>query len=365
VEEQNMADYSSLPVAVVGAGPAGCAAAIALGQAGEVVTLFERGQPGKDKTCGDAYSATATSLLAAYGVDAARLAALGGLPYQDMELRGHQGHVWRLHAAGATGQGPGWLIRRAIMDQQLRDLAAAWASLRYGCLVANVVSEPGRPLLLSLQTADDDRSAMFACRGLILACGAASPLPRNWGITGEPRISASVSAYADPAPAGPRGGPPVRLPVFEFKPCCRPGYAWTFPLADGQINFGVCTLAKPAGQPLTRLALEHAQAYGLQAQDRLRGAREATWSGLGRRWHHLAGILSCGDAAGLADPDTGEGVAAALLSGQQAGKALARYLDDARLCHLEDYSQWVRQYFGDSYRPGPFRQVWAALARGE
>jgi hypothetical protein len=30
-----------------------------------------------------------------------------------MKLRSPRGHVWRLH----TGDEPGWLIRRAIMDQ--------------------------------------------------------------------------------------------------------------------------------------------------------------------------------------------------------------------------------------------------------
>ena len=360
-----MENPRTLPVAVVGAGPAGCAAAIALGQAGFPVTLFERGRPGKDKPCGDAYSATAVSLLAGYGVDAVRLAALGGLRYDAMELRGEQGQVWRLRTATELSDGPGWLIRRAVMDQHLRDLAAAWATVRYDCSVERVQAEPGGPLCLTVRegsrpASDVDQSSVFLCRSMILACGAAGPLPRSWGIAGEPQISASVTAYADTA-----GGLPAvsaYLPVFTFRSCCRPGYAWTFPLADGQINFGVCTLAKPAGQPLVRMATEYAHAQGLHPHGRLRGAREATWSGLGRRWHHPAGILSCGDAAGLADPDTGEGIAAALLSGAQAGQGLARYLDDGHSSHLDDYSAWMQGHFGGLYHAGPFRRVWQALA---
>jgi flavin-dependent dehydrogenase len=153
--------------------------------------------------------------------------------------------------------------------------------------------------------------------------------------------------------------------VFEFKPCCSPGYAWAFPLADDHINFGVCTLARPAGQPLASLAREHAQALALHADGRLRGAREATWSGHGRRWHHPAGILSCGDAAGLSDPDTGEGIAAALLSGQRAGQTLAQYLHDGNLERLESYSRWILEHFSGAYQPGPFRRIWAALARSD
>ena len=357
-----MEDPRMLPVAVVGAGPAGCSAAIALARAGLPVTLFERGAPGKDKVCGDAYSATAASLLAGYGIDAARLGALGGLPYHEMELRSQHGHVWHLRTGTESLAEPGWLIRRAIMDQHLRDLTAAWATVRYGCTVTGIVSEPGAPLRLSLRTGGEPPT-VFPCRGLILACGAAGPLPRHWGLSGEPRVSASVSAYTTGLSGRRSDGLAIPVPVFEFKACCRPGYVWTFPLANGQTNFGVCTLAKPTGQPLARLALEHAHARGLSPHGRLRGAREATWSGKGQRWHHPAGILSCGDAAGLGDPDTGEGIAAALLSGERAGSALAGYLvDGCQTSHLEDYSHWVLNHFSDAYQPGSFRRIWAALA---
>ena len=61
-----------------------------------------------------------------------------------MELRSPRGHVWRLH----TGDEPGWLIRWAIMDQHLRDLASGWATVRYGCMLAGLEAEPGSPLRL-------------------------------------------------------------------------------------------------------------------------------------------------------------------------------------------------------------------------
>ena len=101
------------------------------------------------------------------------------------------------------------------------------------------------------------------------------------------------------------------------------------------------------------------------AHGALRGAREAPWSGRGRHWHHPAGVVSCGDAAGVADPLTGEGISVALLSGEQAGRAIARYLQDGcAIAHLEAYSGWVGEHFRAAYQPTPFRQIWARLAGG-
>jgi flavin-dependent dehydrogenase len=153
------------------------------------------------------------------------------------------------------------------------------------------------------------------------------------------------------------------LPLFEFRAGCRPGYAWIFPLGNGLANFGVCRLSGPAGTPLRTLAADYARERGILHHTALRGAREAPWSGRGRRWHHPAGLVSCGDAAGVADPLTGEGISAALMSGERAGEAVARYLQDGRaIAHLEAYSEWVGEHFSAAYRPSPFRQIWARLS---
>ena len=53
-----------------------------------------------------------------------------------------------------------------------------------------------------------------------------------------------------------------------------------------------------------------------------RGGWGPLWSGLGQYWNHTSGVVSCGDAAGLIHPNTGEGMTAALRSGEQAGRGL-------------------------------------------
>ena len=54
---------------IIGGGPAGTAAAIAIARAGRMVTLIERHAIPTDKVCGDFLSAEAVSMLATLGVD--------------------------------------------------------------------------------------------------------------------------------------------------------------------------------------------------------------------------------------------------------------------------------------------------------
>jgi len=65
-------------VIIVGSGPAGCAAAYTLAKESISVTVFERGQPGKDKAYGDALLTSAIELFSLFGVDQDRIKALGG-----------------------------------------------------------------------------------------------------------------------------------------------------------------------------------------------------------------------------------------------------------------------------------------------
>ena len=71
---------------IVGAGPAGCAAAYTLAKKSIDVTVFERGQPGKDKACGDALLPSAIELMSLFGIGQERIKALGGYRYYRVNL---------------------------------------------------------------------------------------------------------------------------------------------------------------------------------------------------------------------------------------------------------------------------------------
>lgn len=336
-------------VAVAGGGPGGCAAALALAEAGIDVIVFERGAPGKDKACGDAFLPDAVARLAGLGVESASFAESGGRRFSTIDLWGDGGAVWAI----SLGAAEGWIAPRAAIDQALRNRVVRRAALRYETTVTRVArARRGRWLLTTRSAAGD---AAIEVDGVVLATGASNGLAKHWGIEGEPLRGASISAYA--------GEACLDAPRFEFLADELPGYGWRFPLADGRMNAGYCAVMSPASG--LRAATErYLRRSGANAHGPLRGGSGPMWSGRGTCWHHDAGLTSCGDAAGLVDPVTGEGISAALESGTAAGRALAEFLiGGSDTTPLARYSAWLGATFLERYRPTAVRRVWANLCR--
>ncbi|MCL7453530.1 MAG: geranylgeranyl reductase family protein [Anaerolineae bacterium] len=120
-----------------------------------------------------------------------------------------------------------------------------------------------------------------------------------------------------------------------FAPLYRGGYGWLFPKGE-TANVGVAVNVRMGGQPgpaldhlLDRLGLSRAAVVGT-----LGGAVPVG----GPVAEPRAGeILLVGDAAGLAHPVTGAGIAPAVLSGQMAGEAAAQAVAGQDLAALERY----------------------------
>jgi flavin-dependent dehydrogenase len=114
-----------------------------------------------------------------------------------------------------------------------------------------------------------------------------------------------------------------------FEPDLLPGYAWVFPLPDGRANvgFGIVRSPRRHGRDLRRLADQLLDRPAVRAVIGA-GARS---DGPVRAWPIPTGrarlshgpVLFAGDAAGVVDPMTGEGIAQALDTGALAASALA------------------------------------------
>ena len=108
-------------------------------------------------------------------------------------------------------------------------------------------------------------------------------------------------------------------------------------------NAGVCALSK-SGASALRVQLKTLLApLGVSGAVHARGGLGALWSGNGTAWSNDAGVVSCGDAAGLVDPISGEGLTAALVSGKRAGAAIASFLS-GDFEALAEYGRWVRDW---------------------
>jgi flavin-dependent dehydrogenase len=333
-------------IAVLGAGPAGCAAAITFARAGVRPTVLERGVPGKDKPCGDAYLPDAVGWLASLGVPIEVVHGPRARPFTSIDLWDDRRPIWTVPLDGQIGM----IAPRSVVDQALRDVAAACSDLRYGVSAVGLHGDvDGWRVAVRINGVTEVIGPFDA---VVLATGAANALAREYGIAGEPIVGASMTAYLQVKD--------IDAPLFQFSPLGLDGYGWVFPLADGEVNIGVCAANQPPRDFRQRTESYLAQWCPGQIGE-MRAGAGPMWSGRGSRWHDTRGVVSCGDAAGLVDPLTGEGIAPALESGIAAANAIVGWLASGPSDALGDYSRHISQTFGRRYSLTPARTIWRNL----
>jgi menaquinone-9 beta-reductase len=324
-------------VIIVGGGLAGCAAAYTLAKGSISVTVFEEGRPGKDKVCGDALVPSATTLLSLFGINPDHIKALGGYNYYRVNLYVNELLIRQAEFDNKAG----WVIPRAIIDQEIRNVTAKYASFQYETCVNDLTIEPTGNPKLSLMF-KDGTSNQIECDAVILATGARNRLSKKLGIDGNPRKAFAITTYVEIQQ-------PETLILQYFNPY-KSNYRWIFPISERLANVGICIFGEKPKVNLRLLGEELLRDYHAKPIGNWRGGWIPLWSGLGKCWHHPSGVVSCGDAAGLVNPYSGEGISTALRSGEQAGKAILNYLlENHNPLKLDEYSKWINEYFSQKY----------------
>ena len=307
-------------VVVVGAGPAGSAAAVTLARAGMEVVLLDRARFPRDKCCGDGLTASALRQLEELGLEPA--AVRSWTPVREVALRSPSGRVVDLglppaglHAAAA---------RRLDLDAALVGLARD----------AGVCVHEEAPVTGVAHDAHGARvevagGGTFAPEYVIAADGAWSPTRKLLGAA-SPRYLGDWHALRQyvtgvgPAATG-------RMWVW-FEPDLLPGYAWSFPLGNGAANVGYGVPRQPGVRSGTMGSLWEA----LLDRPHIRSVLgpSARPAGPVRAWPIPASVdrelltgaggrvLFAGDAARVTDPMTGEGIGQALESGVVAARSI-------------------------------------------
>jgi menaquinone-9 beta-reductase len=333
-------------VLVVGAGPAGSAAAAWAARGGAEVVLADSAVFPRDKTCGDGLTPRAVGELQLLGLD-------------DW-LRAHAvNQGLRAHGFGQTlllpwpgGSLPSWgsAVARTELDDHLRTTAIkAGATAVDGARAVDVRREGGRIAGVVFKT--DDGPVEIGCRHLVVADGVRSPLGkvlgREWhrdtvyGVAGRSYVASGMSD--DPWISS-------HLELRDEAGKVLSGYGWIFPLGTGEVNIGVGTLAtskRPADLAVKPLMAQYAELR--REEFELSGELRMPTSALlpmGGAVTNVAGPnwALIGDAAACVNPLNGEGIDYGLETGRLVADMIAEGDDLATA-----WPALLRDHYGEAF----------------
>ena len=331
---------------IIGAGVAGGVAAIRLAEAGWGVTLVERRTTPDDKVCGCCVHRRGWRILREMGVPAEigrRLSSLALVGVR-RDRRPRRLRLPWLH---------GRVVARSRLDAALLErAAAAGVTIRTG-VTAEVRGGDGEVALSDGTRLSGD--AVLVADGL--AGGSLRGLP-GWEVRTDPRGPVGSGTIL-PADLASRFGPPpgrVWMMIHTFgdgqqRPRHGAAERLRRPPAPGRVDLGLVRLpdgrldlgmavrrgsAAPAAFPVTPGA-GAAEVLAMAGHPELAAATgRAPWRSVGRLTRRRARVadagarvLVIGDAAGYAEPLTGEGMAWAAADGRAAADLLAASAADA------------------------------------
>jgi geranylgeranyl reductase family protein len=377
----NGQDFDAL---IVGAGPAGSFAAERLAKGGARVALFDGRPEGEPKACGGGVTAKALKAWP-HLLDAV------GRTVNELEMYSPAGK--HLHMKLDE---PFAIYSRVAFDSYLRDRAKeAGANVFFEKITARGITRTESGWTLRGASGYDksrERPAEWSGKILVGADGANSPIAKK--LAGPLQASDMEVAFGYRTPLPETGEVPT---VIAFLPRWV-GYAWAFPRLD-HISFGIATTQeafehkaldeilwqfmvgyyrqrggdkaniwensqKPSVVSIEKNLRATAERYAA----RIPGLTDQTWNkrrACGEGWALL------GDAAGFADPVTGEGIYYALRSAELFAEAFLegrpeeyeeRWREDFG-AELRRASQMRRRFYGNFWG-APFTERMIEFAKG-
>jgi geranylgeranyl reductase family protein len=309
-------------VAVIGAGPAGCSAALALARNGFDVLLLEKAALPRYKTCGGGLLHRAFKLLPP-------------LPSAVIERSFHSVALnflgTKMNYTATRSEPIVHLTMRADLDCHLaRTAAGAGAQVIESCPVIQV-AEHGD--FVEIKSAQENFRAKF----VIAADGVHSATAKAAGWSDLPALAPALEheIHLDAEDFAQFS----QVPRFDFNSIAA-GYSWVFPKRN-HLSVGILSTRRVETRLQAKLA-DYLKLLGITRIQKIE--KHGYLIPLAPRREPLARgrILLVGDAAGLVDPVMAEGISHAILSGQLAGVALSECrLDVTRTADL--YQSLLRE----------------------
>ena len=308
---------------IVGAGPAGSTAALYAHRLGLNCILLDKAVFPRDKICGDALSGKSVRLMRELnlleGVEELEGSEINRITFGspshsqfDVHLKGNKNNDYITK---------GYVVPRKIFDNFLFKKADELTETRQGFMVNDIIYQNDN--ISGVKGTNIEGKEEILNAPVIMGCdGANSIIARKLGLyeMDMENTAVAIRCYYE----GVEGlSNQIELHyVSEVKP----GYFWLFPAGNGKANIGIGLSkndAKKEDRTLRQIMDEIVQSDYFRS--RFGNARPLEkpvgWNlPLGRiqRKNHGNGFMLLGDAAGLVDPFTGEGIGNAMVAAKHA-----------------------------------------------
>ena len=304
-------------VIVVGAGPGGASAAYFLGRAGIRVLVLEKERLPRYKPCGGGLSLRMLEKYFPFSFEPVIEERMNQISY----ALGNRALSIPLPDHSMA------MVMRDRFDQFI--LSHAQAEVEQCATVKDVIEFP------EYVAVETNEGKNYECRFLIGSDGASSIVAKSVGLRRSKVLAAAIEAEAQVTEDVLRRFQAVPLFIFGE---LRTGYLWVFPKAD-HLSVGVAALRPKPGELQATLHRVMSR-YGINLEStRLYGHPLPIYTG--RERIATSRVLLIGDAAGLVDPFSGEGIRLAIKSGNLAATSILTN-------QIERYPHWVDKQIGSS-----------------
>lgn len=341
-------------VIVVGAGPAGSVCAHCLGKDGFRVLLIDKAQFPRDKPCGDFISARLCDEMKQHGL----FDAVERLPHTVIDdLFFSHPTIGGFYLRNALNRevSSGLVCKREHLDVALFEEAKKHVDVLEGVKVKRLLIEDGKVVGV------ESKNKTFGAKIVVGADGANGITAKalGMGALDENHNAVAIRSYYSNVKGVTNN---VEL---HFLDQVQPGYFWIFPLNQrmGEVNVGLGILSRNVRDKNLQLKqlLDDIISEHPQFRDRFTEAKclapTKGWSlpfGSKKRTLAFDGAVLVGDAAGLIDPMSGEGIENAFRSSKCASAIIKEALTENNFSHsfLRKYEKALEKILRPELRKG-------------
>jgi menaquinone-9 beta-reductase len=317
-------------VVIIGAGPAGSTAAIHLAAQGHSVLLLDKDDFPRDKVCGDG--------LIADAIGALKRANL----YEEVKALGFETSVGTVYSPSRITfdvRGQFITLKRILLDDLILKKALASGARFCKSRVTDIQVLADDTLAISFA----ESAEFIQARIVFVATGANVELPSKLGLVTHTNPSAvALRCYV-------RSSAALDRLIISYDRSIAPGYAWIFPLGDGEFNIG-CGLAyrgtKPGRTNLREVFQHFIESFPLAAEIMGRADSMMPLKGAmlrcglkGTCSQGPGSILILGESIGATFPFTGEGIGKAMETGELAAQVAHEALESSDIERLRTFPE--------------------------